>query len=135
MSTRAIIGIQKADGMILGAWQWNDGSDLIGVLNEHFNTPEKATLLISHGIWNNLMTQKEAEEFDHWFFTELHKGKTAPEQYAHFYIDVCGIKLLKHHHQVNSSPTLYPDFETALGQDINYLYLFNEAIGKWDAYS
>jgi len=134
MSTRAIIGIEKEGGTILGAWQWNDGGDILLKLNSNFNTAEKAMLLINEGMWGSLFTVAEAEAFERWLIDELYKDK--PHQLPiHFYVEILGMKLLKEHHHEGRKPEVYADFADAMGQDINYLYLFDRVAGEWKVYT
>lgn len=133
MSTRAIIGIKNEDGSITGAWQWNDGGNLTSLLNKNFNTIEKATEIINEGMWSTMFTNKGAEKHERWLKDELHKEENEnipPRQYTKIY----DIQLLKHEGYYQRPPARYESFEDAMGQDINYLYLFNKNTNKWERY-
>lgn len=133
MSTRAIIGIKAENGTILGAWQWNDGAGLVPTLNKHFNTEEKARKLIEVGIWSSMFTEKEKDEYENWLLNDLYKGRpeVAPDRN---YVEVCGMYLLQNAHHRKWETQTYADFDDAMGQDINYLYLFDKKTGKWKVY-
>lgn len=134
MSTRAILGIKLENGTIAGAWQWNDGKGLRPLLNKVFNTIDKATRLIDEGVWSTMFTKKEMEEYEDWLVNELYKGRKEQVPY-HSYTDVLGVKLLKQERHENDGPTLYENFEEALNQDINYLYLFDPQTNRWTVHS
>jgi len=129
MSTRAIIGIKKPDGTILGAWQWNDGDSLLQKLNKNVNTCEKAEELIQEGMWGSMFTRKEKADFEDWYINDLNKGRTEfePNEYAEKY----NLFLLKNKHHKNRKPEIYQDYEDMSGQDINHTYLFNPTTCKW----
>jgi len=130
MSTRAILGIENEDGTILGAWQWCDGAGLSSVLNKTFNTVEKAMLLINEGTWSTMFTQNEMEDYEHWLITDLYKGHESDVPY-HSYGDVLGVKLLRYKHHEDKAPVVYSSYDDAIGQDINFLYLFDKDTNKW----
>lgn len=130
MSTRAILGIKKADGSILGAWQWNDGAGLTGLLNKKFNSLDKAMSLISEGMWSTMFTRNEKDEFEDWLVNDLYKDspdKVTPRKY----IGLSDVYLLKYECHENRSPEIYTDFKEVSEQDINHIYLFNPKINKW----
>lgn len=128
MSTRAIVGIQHADGSILGAWQWNDGNALTGLLNRKFNTLEKAQALIAEGMWSVMYTSKELEEYKK-FLMQLASGSTQIKEKV--FVEVNGIWLVKDCRWLNVAPTKYSSYTHAAGQDINHIYLFNPITSKW----
>jgi hypothetical protein len=134
MSTRAILGIKNEDGTILGAWQWNDGKGLLATLNKMFSNIEKATMLINEGAWSVMFTQEEMEEYEDWLVNDLYQGRSNDVPY-HSYTDVLGFKLLKHQHHENRAPVVYANFDEAIGQDINYLYLFDKSTNRWSVHS
>lgn len=133
MSTRAIIGIKNEDGSITGAWQWNDGSGLISLLNRKFNTIEKTIKLINEGMWSVMYSDKEADEHEKWLKEDLYKNKNEDIQ-PHKYISINGVQLLKEERYYEKLPEVYKSFKDAIGQDINYLYLFDANINKWKCY-
>ena len=134
MSTRAIIGIRTTNGAILGAWQWCDGEGMAPMLNKHFPTEEKAMQLINQGMWSTMFTADEKEEYENWLVNDLCKGDASRVSY-HSYTEICGMHLLRHEHHENRPPEIYPNLEDALGQDINFLYLFDRESGEWEVWA
>lgn len=128
MSTRAIIGIENKDGSITGLWQWNDGSCMKKILNKHFNTIEKAKELISLGVINNIFTEEEADGYDKWC-KENNIKKDGD------YILLHGVKILQQFRHKGKEPETYENIMYAIGQDINYLYLFDEKTNTWSVYT
>lgn len=143
MSTRAIIGIQNKDGSICGGWQWNDGKGLLPLLKNQFDTTEKIIELISNGVWNNIVSPRNKETLEH--FKEFTKKPDSD----YYIVSVGKCHLLKEKPNdnaafcfgsdegisINSDGSMtFEDFETADGQDINYLYLFNPETREWNVY-
>lgn len=133
MSTRAIIGIINDEGSVLGAWQWSDGKGLLPILNKVFNASEKAMSLINEGTWATMFFSKaEKEEFEDWLVNDLYRGRKQ-EVPEHSYEDVYGVQLLKYKHHTGKA-VVYQNYEEAIGQDINYLYLFDPKTNYWSVY-
>lgn len=130
MSTRAIIGIKNADGTILGAWQWCDGNGLTRLLNNKFDTFEKAMSLINQGMWSTMFTQKERDAFENWLINDLYKDNPADVPHES-YTYINGLYLLKDKPHENRKPEIFQDYEEVSGQDINHTYLFNPVTNKW----
>lgn len=143
MSTRAIIGIQNEDGSITGGWQWNDGMGLAPLLCRQFNTKEKVLELIRNGVWNNIVFPNDKEILG--VFTEW----TKRENSNYYLVSVGKCHILKERPCDNSEfcfggddgivinedgSMTFADFDTANGQDINYLYLFYPETQKWFTY-
>lgn len=143
MSTRAIIGIQNSDGSVKGGWQWNDGMDLMPLLKSQFDTIEKVTDLISNGVWNNIVSPRDKEVLEH--FTKWAKRGDS----SYYIVPVGKCHLLKEKPNDNAEfcfggdkgiiinadgSMTYESFEVAIGQDINYLYLFYPDTKKWKMY-
>lgn len=128
MSTRAIIGVENKDGSITGLWQWNDGEGLKELLNKHFNTIEKVKELISLGVINSIFTEEEADELDKWF-EENNFTKEGD------YILLHGVKVYQEFRHKGKEPETYENIMYAIGQDINYLYLFDEETNTWSVYT
>ena len=143
MSTRAIIGLQNEDGTITAGWQWNDGKGLLPLLRSQFNTTEKITELISNGVWSTIVSPRDKETLG--IYTEwtkrdsseyyivpvgkCHLLKTKPNDNAEFcFGGDAGII-------INDDGSMtFENFERAIGQDINYLYLFNPETEEWKVY-
>lgn len=126
MSTRAIIGIKRNDGSILGAWQWNDGNDLEELLNCYFGNDELAEELVQQGVFSSLMTTGDAERV---------KRDLLKIGICSNYIPFHGAAVFpadKRGQFFEGVPTVYADLEDALGQDINYVYLWEN--GRWQMY-
>ena len=143
MSTRAIIGIQNNDGSIKGGWQWNDGMNLKSLLKSQFDTIEKVNELISNGVWNNIVSPRDKKTLDH--FTEWTKRDNSD----YYIVSVGKCHLLKEKPNDNAEfcfggdegiiindngSMTFENFERALGQDINYLYLFYPETKEWKIY-
>jgi hypothetical protein len=133
MSTRAIIGIKNNEGSITGAWQWNDGGGLTSLLNKKFNTIDKVVELINQGMWNCMFSKKEAEEYEKWLKDNLYKNRNKDIP-PHKYMSINGIQLLKDERYYERLPETYKSFDDAIGQDINYLYLFDTDTNKWECF-
>ena len=134
MSTRAIFAKQLEDGKYLGGWQWNDGNIIPSELTKRISTLAEAELLISLGEWRCLMNRNEKNE--HIKFCES-LNKNNPKHYAEeekpkfqkigkYYV------LLKNHKSVEfNKPQIYDSIEDMLGQDVNYVYVFDTMVNKW----
>lgn len=126
MSTRAIIGIKRDDGAILGAWQWNDGADLEDLLNRYFGSDEAAEDLVHLGVFSSLMTTDDAESV---------KIDLLKIGICSHYIPFHGAAVFpadKRGQFFEGVPTVYAGLEDALEQDINYVYLWEN--GRWQMY-
>lgn len=143
MSTRAIIGIQNTDGTITAGWQWNDGGGLGPLLRRHYNTIDKIQTLINNGVWSTIITPKDKESLT--LFTDWVKRENS----GYYIVSAGKCKLLKQKPNdtakfcfggdkgitINNDGSMtFDNFETAHGQDINYLYLFNPETNKWKTY-
>lgn len=143
MSTRAIIGIENADGSIRGGWQWNDGKGLLPLLQSQFNTPDKIHTLISNGVWNNMVSPYDTARLAH--FTEFTMRKDSD----YYIVPVGKCYLLKERPNdnaefcfggddgitVNSDGSMtFESFVCAYGQDVNFLYLFKPDTSTWHVF-
>lgn len=143
MSTRAIIGIQNANGTITAGWQWNDGMDLAPLLKEQINTLEKVQELVRNGVWNNIFAPEDTDtlkQFTEWCEREdscyyivpvgkCYLLKEKPNDTAEFCF--CGDEGI----EINDDGSMtFESFETANGQDINYLYLFYPESREWKVF-
>lgn len=143
MSTRAIIGIQNANGTITAGWQWNDGMSKLPLLRKYFGTLEKVQELVKNGVWNNLVPTEEKNLLDH--FAEWTKCPNSD----YYLVSVKDCHLLKEKPcdnalfcfgsdeciTVNDDGSMtFDSFETANGQDINYLYLFYPDTNEWKVF-
>lgn len=140
MSTRAIIGILKEDGTVKAGWQWNDGMQLLPVLNKHFNNLEKANSLICNGVWNSMIEATDTgllEDFTKW---------TKRENSQYHLVSVEDCYLLKEKPcdnaeycfggdegiTINEDGSMtFDSVSWALEQDISYLYLLNKDNKTW----
>lgn len=128
MSTRAIIGILNEDNSVYGLWQWNDGEGLLPLLQENFKTIEDTCSLIGLGMINLMCTEEEAVDLDNW--KAEHKIKIEGEWYKYH-----NAMIFKSHTYFGREPTTYKNMEDALGQDINYLYLYDPKTQAWSVHS
>jgi hypothetical protein len=140
MNARAIIGIKNKDGSIKAGWQWYDGKGLKPLLKRQFNTVEKIEELISNGVWNIIIAPKAEEDMG--LFEEWAKWK----EFQYYLVPVGKCHLLKERPNDNAQfafsenkditvnedgSVTFKDFETAIGQDIGYLYLFDPETNEW----
>lgn len=143
MSTRAIIGIQNADGTITAGWQWSDGMRLIPLLKRQFSTKEKVIELVKNGVWNTIVAPNDKETLD------TFKNWTTRTNSAYYLVKIGKCHILKEKPVdtaafcftgdtgvlVNDDGSLqFKDFATAYGQDINYLYLFYPDKQEWKVF-
>lgn len=133
MSTRAIIGIKQANGTIKGAWQWNDGQGMTSILNQNFNTLEKAEELIEEGMWSVIYTKQEASNHENWLKNDLYKGRNEKIP-VHSYKELNGMQILRDGHDENRKPCIYSSFKDAKDQDISYIYLFDREKSEWKCF-
>ena len=133
MSTRAIIATPTAKGYKT-AWCWCDGmpSDLGQILRSKFKTKALVDELISHHSFEALDTKKGKEEFEHdcpeytkhgGYFDELSNG-TYLLKYGHHGKTVAGM----------GKYGFFKNIKDMLGQDLNYVYVFDPANGTWETY-
>ena len=62
MSTRAIMGIVQSNGSFLGAWQWNDGGNILELLNRKFVDDKSVKDLLSVGMWSTMWGPRQYKE-------------------------------------------------------------------------
>lgn len=118
MSTRAIIGVKNADGSITGAWCWCDGYDIKDMLLKSFTTAEDVEFLLAQGMFETIMSQEGVIDYVDF----LKKNGLASDDKKFICYKNAFIMSDKRHE--DRAAEVYRDIDTASGQDINVLYLF-----------
>lgn len=110
------------------------------LLRNQFDTLNKVQELIKNGVWNNIVSPKDTETLKR--FTEW----TKRDDSCYYIVSVGKCYLLKEKPNdtaefcfggdngitINKDGSMtFADFETANGQDINYLYLFYPGTNEW----
>ena len=137
MSTRAIIAIPTEKGYKT-AWCWNDGfPDNLGrILRTKFKTKELADELVGHHSFSCLMTAKEVEEHKEW---RKKNGIGVNDWDIKYIVLSNGCVLLSYPYNGKTVAGkgkygFFSNIEDMLGQDLNYVYVFEEETGKWKMY-
>ena len=126
MSTRAIVGIKRTDGTIVGAWNWNDGYDIGNDLSRDFKSLIDVNFLLELGMFRTIFSQKEYDDYVSWVNKEnLDISDKSFIKYGKSII-------IQDRHHINREPVEYKDMDEVLGQDINIAYIFEN--GKWESY-
>ena len=146
MSTRAIVGYMLPNGTIVGGWQWYDGGNLQTQLRNNFKTKEEVNTLINQGVWRCLVTPRDS--ILEWYQEKCKKDPTsyhlipvnkswvfkysAIDNLEHFYESIA-----KGHEQeikIKDNVLIFKNIACAFGQDLTYVYLFNEKTSKWNTF-
>lgn len=126
MSTRAIIGIKRTDGTIIGSWNWKDGYDIKNDLERDFKTLADVNFLLELGMFSTIYSKKEFEDFVTWAAKE--NIDISDKRVVNYGKSI----ILQDKHHVDREPGEYKDIEEVLSQDINIVYMFEN--GKWTTY-
>lgn len=125
MSTRSIIGLIDKDGTIKAAWQWCDGYETIKYLRKYFRTKELAEELINEGCYfSSIFTASEKASFETW-----EKKYAMDGTYLQLSNDIYLRKRLYEFLQKN--PIHYNSIREMLGEDVSYIYIFDEKTCSW----
>jgi len=139
MSTRAIFAKQLPDGTYVGGWQWNDGGCFYpSELNKRFSTEEKVDELISVGEWKGIFSKKEKEEHIQWYKEKISKAEADDlmfKKIGQAYVLLDRIKE-ERKNKINNfyQPKNYESLDDMLGQDLNFVYVFNPLFCTWKKY-
>lgn len=135
MSTRAIIGIIRPNGTVVGGWQWNDGDEISHILRKYFTNEKDIKELIKQGTWRCLLTPRDNDIT--WFLERVNDYKLikvgkcfvakAPK-------DFNVQNMQSAYTQVQDNMLVFKNLYDAFGQDINYMYIFNPKTKRWTTY-
>ena len=134
MSTRAILGVVQNDGSFLGAWQWNDGGDILELLNRKFVDNASVKELLSLGMWSSMGGPRQFKAFYNQTIKDVgYESKLAESVKSAIKLsnDVYFIK----ESYCTNSPKVYKNVKDALEEDINYIYVYFPGLYKWKKYS
>ena len=128
MSTRAIVGVELPNGNIVGGWQWSDGfpNSLGYILRKYFVSEKDVKELFEYGEWSVLRTKRQQKEYEKWCVENAIYPDTQYSQLSNGIF----VATASHH---KKGIQRWKDRKDALGQDLNYVYLFKD--GKWETLS
>ena len=130
MSTRAIIGKKLADGKIKGICVWNDGfPNILGsLIRRTVKTEADLDKLLEIKSCSSLMSKKGMKEF-----AELSEKKFGiTSEFNQVFSNLFAYE--QNDNYVASENGTYKSVEECLGQDLNYVYIFDPVTNKWKTY-
>lgn len=120
MGTRAIYCMKYKIGY-LGAWQWLDANNIrLDYLNRHFNNRVAVLDFLKQGEWDVMGTRKNMQSI-------LDGCKATPYRMT----ECNGVYFVKRPESMKKAPVFYKDLETLLGQDVNFVFMFDSKTHKW----
>lgn len=123
MSTRALIGFMPTnnENKVTLAWQWNDGDNLKQFLKD-LNSPEQVQELVDLGMYGSLIDEEAAKYFSKHPLIDgkVIKLKKTPNMYVTTSKRYDGEKAVT-----------YNNVEDAMGQDVNYVFLYDIFNNCW----
>lgn len=134
MSTRAILGIVQSNGSFLGAWQWNDGGNILELLNRKFVDDKSVKDLLSVGMWSTMWGPRQYKEHLTDTIRNFEGNPDIVNRVKSAKMLDNGVYFVRDYYHDNI-PKVYKSVLDALGQDVNYVYVYFPKLHKWKRYT
>jgi len=134
MSTRAIMGVVQGNGSFLGALQWNDGGNIWELLNRKFIDDKSVSDLLSVGMWSTMWGPRQYKEYLTDTIRNFEGNPDIINRVKSAKMLSNGVYFIKDYYH-DKSPQVYKSVLDALGQDVNYVYVYFPELHKWKRYT